>query len=330
MFIGKFKSDKFLIASVIVFSIGNLLIALLQHYYVIVIIRIVQGALLPAILSIIVLEAVHLAGKNRSGWAISQANLGIAVATVLGIPAGALIANQLGWPASFISLALLGVITASLLVVSLPKRNVKEDKRTSVVAEVALLWRAAFLFQLLLSAILFAGMFTSYTYIAALLTKISNIGSAQVGWLLMGFGICGIVGNWLAGRFVGSNAIIATAVVALMLSLSMVSLSLMQNTPMQNFPFVMVLIVVLWGASHMAAFVINQVRVMQAGKNAQSLALSLNISACNLGIALGAILGGYVVQHYGVEFVGYAGAATVAIALVMAIAFMIFTAAADQ
>ncbi|MCL5061441.1 MAG: MFS transporter [Candidatus Thermoplasmatota archaeon] len=80
------------------------------------------------------------------------------------------------------------------------------------------------------------------------------------------------------------------------------------------------LVVGLWGAAHMAAFVITQVRVMRAGREAAAFALSLNISVCNLGIGLGATLGGRIVDHHGVGAVGYGGAAAAAAALLIAIA----------
>jgi len=88
--------------------------------------------------------------------------------------------------------------------------------------------------------------------------------------------------------------------------------------------FFLALVLVLWGGAHMAAFVINQVRVMQAAQHAQTLALSLNISACNLGIALGAMFGGYIIERVSIEFVGYAGALILTIALVMTKAMLIY------
>jgi DHA1 family inner membrane transport protein len=48
--------------------------------------------------------------------------------------------------------------------------------------------------------------------------------------------------------------------------------------------------------------------------------MSLNISVCNLGIGLGATLGGQIVEHYGVGSVGYGGAAAAAAALLIAVA----------
>jgi MFS transporter, DHA1 family, inner membrane transport protein len=64
----------------------------------------------------------------------------------------------------------------------------------------------------------------------------------------------------------------------------------------------------------------SQVRVMTAAHEAPAFAMSLNISVCNLGIGLGAALGGRIVNQYGVGAVGYGGAAVAAAALLIAIA----------
>ena len=128
------------------------------------------------------------------------------------------------------------------------------------------------------------------------------------------FGISGIAGNILAGRIVDADPLTATAAVALLLAIAMVAIA-----PMAEHAFFLALLLVLWGGAHMAAFVINQVRVMQAAQHAQTLALSLNISACNLGIALGAMFGGYITEHVGIEFIGYAGALILTTALAIAI-----------
>jgi len=319
LFVGRYSRHGFLVTSMIIFSISNLTIALTQQYYVIVAIRILQGILLPAIVSILVVEAVRLSEVERRGWAISGVNLGIVVTTVFGIPAGAMIADELGWFASFVALGLLSIIAAMSLFWALPNTSKTDKKQDLLFSDISSLWRSSFLIHLLLSAIIFAGMFTGYTYIAALLTKVANLDNSMLGWLLMGFGISGVAGNWLAGRVVDSNPIAASAIVALLLALAMLAI-----TPIGNNVFVLTLVVALWGSSHMAAFVINQVRVMQAGSSAQTFSLSLNISACNLGIALGPIIGGYIIDSYSIDFVGYAGSATVALGFVMAILMMVY------
>lgn len=305
---------KFLITASIVFATGNLVIALTQHYSIIIAIRLLQGSALPAIASVVAVAAAHLAGAEREGWAISRVNIGVVAATVLGIPAGTMAADNAGWPTSFTGLALLGLISAGLIAVWFPRMEI--PKRPSILTEVSLLWRPSFLMHLLLSCILFAGMFAGYTYIAALLGTLAHLDGAMIGWALMGFGLAGALGNWIAGRVVDRDPLAATAWVAFALAFAMAVVA----PAGESLSSLLSLVVGLWGAAHMAAFVFSQVRVMRAGGEAAAFALSLNISACNLGIGLGATLGGRIVGHYGVMAVGYVGAATAAIALLIAIA----------
>lgn len=78
-------------------------------------------------------------------------------------------------------------------------------------------------------------------------------------------------------------------------------------------------VLVVWGASHTASFVIGHVRTMFAAPNAAAFAGSLNISVSNLGVAAGAVAGGYVVDHHGVAAIGYGGAVFAGIAICIAL-----------
>ncbi|HEV7371521.1 hypothetical protein, partial [Arenibaculum sp.] len=71
--------------------------------------------------------------------------------------------------------------------------------------------------------------------------------------------------------------------------------------------------------AHAAAFVLCQVRVMLAGSLAPAFAMSLNISASNLGIACGAALGGWAVERWGIANVGLAGAVPAVLAFGLAV-----------
>jgi predicted MFS family arabinose efflux permease len=317
MLAGRCDPRHVLITAAIVFAAGNLAIALAPHYSIVIAIRLLQGCALPAVASVAVVAAARLAGAEREGWAVSRVNIGVVAATVLGVPAGAMAADKAGWPASFAGLALLGLISAGLVAVWFPRMEIA--KQPSMLTEASLLWRPGFLMHLLLSCILFAGMFAGYTYIAALLGAVANLDGATIGWALMGFGLAGAFGNWIAGRVVDRDPLAATAWVAFALVFAMVVVA----PAGESLSSLLGLVVGLWGAAHMAAFVISQVRVLRAGREAAAFAISLNISVCNLGIGLGATLGGRIVDHYGVGAVGYVGAAAAAAALLIAIAMTV-------
>jgi DHA1 family inner membrane transport protein len=55
-----------------------------------------------------------------------------------------------------------------------------------------------------------AAMFSSYSYLAAYLEKISQMDGAQISIMLLLFGSMGIAGNWLMGMALGKNVILAS------------------------------------------------------------------------------------------------------------------------
>jgi DHA1 family inner membrane transport protein len=267
-----------IVATALVFAAGNLAVALAPQYSVVVAVRVLQGCALPVFASIAIVAAARLAGAGRAGWANSLVNIGVVAATVVGIPAGTMVADAAGWPASFAALALLGLISAALIAARFPRLGILKPR--SLRTEASLLWRPAFLARLLLSGILFTAMFAGYTYIAAfvgeLLGATTGHDGAILGGMLIGFGLAGVFGNWIAGRVVDRDPIAATGWVALVLALAMAATGLSGASPT-----LLILLVGIWGAAHTAAFVFCQVSAMAAGSDAPAFALSLNMSVCN-------------------------------------------------
>ncbi|MFB9085310.1 MFS transporter [Erwinia tracheiphila] len=110
----------------------------------------------------------------------------------------------------------------------------------------------------------------------------------------MGFGTVGLIGNYLAGRFVDTHPDAAGVISCVMLGTgAAVSIFL------ANSPTFFIVALVLWGIAHTALFPLGQIRVIKAARGGKALAGTLNISACNSGIALGAILGGWAIDLVG-------------------------------
>jgi DHA1 family inner membrane transport protein len=155
-------------------------------------------------------------------------------------------------------------------------------------------------------------MFTSYTYLADMLERIALVPPSQVGWWLMGFGVLGLVGNWLGGHFVGKGPLTATAVATIVLAIGMTA-----ATPLAGFHPLLALALAAWGIANTALYPICQVRVMGAASHAQALAGTLNVSMANAGIGLGAMIGGSVIEKWGLSSVGYVASAIAVVALLL-------------
>ena len=294
------------------FALGNLGAALMPSYPLILGVRVVQGAVLPALVSVGSVAIAKLAGPGQEGRAVALVYLGVVVALVLAVPGGVVLAEHGGWRTSFLCLALLAALAAALVGTAFPRLT---PTPASIAAQAQIMRRPMLQAHLGLSALLFAAMFAAYSYLAAFLETVAGFDGARIAAALMGFGIAGVIGNWIAGRVVDRGPTAASAGVAFVLMLAMAGASLAGGEVMLLLPLLAV-----WGAAHTAAFLVCQVRVMLAAPTAPAFASSLNIAACNLGIAAGAEAGGWVVDQHGIGAAGYGGGALAALALAMALA----------
>lgn len=295
-----------LVASLLVFGLGNLLAALVPAYPLVLAIRIVQGAALPVFVSLGITAVATLAPAGRQGRAIAQVNLGVVAGVVLALPAGVALADRLDWTMSFAGLGVLALIAAVLVGLGFPAGTgpaATGPAASSVQRQAAILRDAAFACHLLLSIAAFGAMFAAYTYLSAFLEAIAGFGGAEVALALVGFGLAGLLGNEIAGRIVDRGPIAATAGTVAILAVATATLSLAGGAQWPLAPLLGI-----WGAAHAAIFSLCQVRVMLAGARAMAFASSLNIAACNLGIALGAAVGGWVVETHGIGAIGFGAA----------------------
>jgi len=82
-----------------------------------------------------------------------------------------------------------------------------------------------------------------------------------------------------------------------------------------------VLALAVWGIANTALYPVCQIRVMQAATQAQALAGTINVSAANGGIALGALIGGGSIAAWGAGNIGYVSGA-IALLAALAAAFI--------
>jgi predicted MFS family arabinose efflux permease len=308
----RFPPRAALAATLLVFALGNILAVLMPSYGLLVAVRIAQGAALPVLVSIGSAAVAELAGPGGEGRAVGLVYMGVVIAIVVAVPGGVALADTAGWALSFAILAAAAFVGTLILGVSFPRVGISD---AGSAAQASVLRRPLVQAHLVLSAAIFTGMFAAYSYLAAFLETVAGFAGEVIAVVLAGFGLAGVLGNWIAARVVDQGPTRATAGVAILLMLAMSVASLVGARLALLLPLLAV-----WGAAHTAAFLLCQVRVMLAAPAAPAFASSLNISACNLGIAVGAATGGWVVDHFGVGMIGLGGGALSAGALVIALA----------
>ncbi|MEZ0469098.1 MFS transporter [Luteimonas salinilitoris] len=313
LLVARLAPHRVLVAVLLCFAAGNLLIALLPGYPLVLAVRVVEGASLPVLISVGSAAAARLAGPGQAGRAVARVYIGVVAALALAIPAGVLLADRVDWRASFGVLALAAAAAAAWLAAAFPRLGASTPGPVRIQA--AILRRGRFQAHLLLSACLTAATFAAYTYLAAWLEAVAGYGSAGTAAALMAFGTMGIAGNWIAGRLAERGPVTASIGAALLLAPILAGLSLTGGNPLLFAPLLAV-----WGMAQAAVLLLCQVRTMLAAPTAPAFAAALNLSACNLGIAGGAIAGGWTIAQFGIGAIGFAGTALALCALAVAAA----------
>jgi DHA1 family inner membrane transport protein len=316
------ERKRLFVGVLVVIGFANALAAVAPNIGVMAIARFIPALILPVFWALASDTAVQLTGPARAGKAISMIAFGIVAATVLGIPIGTLISDAFGWRNAFAALSLVAFAKAMLLLFFLP-RIALPAKPASMASQVRILRDPIIVGHVLLSVLVFTGMFTAYTYLADILGRLAGIPSAHVGWWLMGFGAVGLLGNSVGGRVVDRSPLGATLFFSVIVALAMAAI-----LPALSSQWGLAAALGAWGIAQAALLIVCHVRVMKSAPEAQAFAASLNISGANVGIGLGALIGGRVIDGWGLASVGGVAAGVVVLAMVAALLLLFAVASA--
>jgi DHA1 family inner membrane transport protein len=290
----RWPRKRVLVALMLVFTAGNLACALAPSYAALMAARVVTSLAHGTFFGVGAVVATGLVAPQRKASAIATMFTGLTVATLLGVPAGAWLGLHYGWRATFWAVAAIGVL-ATVVIAALVPADRDTTPAPPLREELGAVGRAPVLLGLATTVLGFAGLFTVYTYVQPLLTRVTGIADSAVSPLLLVFGVGMIVGNVLGGRLADRRPRQA-------LPLSLGALALVLTALPFALPSVpaMTLGICLLGVAAFATVAPLQMWVLgKAGETGRHLASSLNIGAFNLGNALGAWLGGLVLGHGG-------------------------------
>jgi predicted MFS family arabinose efflux permease len=304
----RMRSDLAMIAALAPF-VASLLMHLVADFWLISLLRLLQGAALPLFMSVASDALGRLWGRDQK--AVARIYVGVVTGSVLALPVGAAIADHTDWRITFAALGWLAAL-AILLIMTQPSLRVRAVVVGGLRREAAVFLRPAAMLHLLLSLVQFAAMFCTYAFLAGILEHI-GISKGNVGAWLLVFGIAGIAGNAAAGRVPMAWLRASALTTAAMLGAAAMALPFLTTEPILLAP-----VLVGWGAAHAAAFVIAQLRVTRDAYQAPRLAAAMNISAANIGIAAGSVAGGQALAAAGVPGLAAAGLALSAVTLILA------------
>ncbi|WP_137169127.1 sugar transporter [Marinomonas sp. FW-1] len=245
--------------------------------------------------------AIRVAPQGKHTFALSVLATGTGLAMVLGVPAGRIIGQFMGWRTTFAVIAVIALIIMLLIYRLLPNLPSLFSGSMSKVPEV--LRNRALLVMYLFIFLVFSAHYTAYSYIEPFLKEVGGASGQFTTTILLLFGMAGILGSVLFSYF-GDKAnaqMLVSSVVIVTLCMGVLYLV----TPNK---YSLISCVLLWGAALMIIGLSMQIRVLNVDGSAADIIMSLYSGIINLGIGAGALIGSQVIQIVGLESVGFSGA----------------------
>ncbi len=158
-----------LLGFVIVFAATHVVGAVTTSFAVLLATRVLAALANAGFLAVALATAATLVPVDRQGRALAVLLSGTTVATVAGVPGGAVLGALFGWRATFWAIALLCVPALVGVAKGVPARAVAPGT-ASLRREIAQLGRPRLLLVMLLGALVNAATFATFTFLAPIVT----------------------------------------------------------------------------------------------------------------------------------------------------------------
>ncbi|MGW1773386.1 MFS transporter [Streptomyces sp. NPDC002104] len=303
---GRLDRRWVLVVLIALMAVANLVAAIAPGFAVLLAARLLVGVSVGGFWAIAGGLAVRLVPAHHVGRATALVFGGVPTASVLGVPAGTLLGELGGWRFAFAAVGGLGVLTLAALLLLLPPLPAT---RTITFAQLPTLLRRnrAVRAGVIVTFLVVTGQFAAYTFVRPILQDVSGVNAAYVSTLLLGYGVAGVAGNFLAGARDPYRSLFAVGA-----SLAVI-LALIATVP-GAVPGTVLLLA--WGLAYGGVSVSLQSWMIKAAPEDSEAASSLMVAMFNLAIAAGALSGGLAVDGISVPAAPWAGAALMALAAV--------------
>ncbi|NRQ34987.1 MFS transporter [Nonomuraea sp. NN258] len=292
-----------------VLAVADVLAAVATSYWVMLISRVLVGLTIGGFWSIGAGLAGRLVPPQAVGTATAVIFSAVPLGSVLGVPAGTFIGDLAGWRTAFLMLAVLAILVLAALLVLLPPLPAHQVTSPRVLLDLLRTRGAAI--ALTATFLIVLAHFGTYTYVTPFLEDVIGLSPAAVSAVLLAYGVAGIAGNFLAGKAAATRLRAAFVGCGCLIAATTLLLPSVGGTTVGA-----VVLLVGWGLAYGGVPVCSQSSFLAAAPHAPEAATVVFTSSFQATFALGAFLGGRVVDSFSVSTVMICGGL---IALLMAV-----------
>ncbi|WP_182900616.1 MFS transporter [Microbispora sp. H10830] len=292
-----------------VLAVADVLAAVATSYWIMLISRALVGLTIGGFWSIGAGLAARLMPPHAVGTATAVIFSAVPLGSVLGVPAGTFIGDLAGWRTAFLVLAVPALLVLAALILLLPPLPAHQVTSPRVLLDLLRTRGAAI--ALPATFLIVLAHFGTYTYVTPFLQDVAGLPPAAISAILLAYGVAGIVGNFLAGKGTVTRPRTAFVTCGFLIALTTLLLPSVGGTTIGA-----VMSLVVWGLAYGGVPVCSQASFIAAAPHTPEAATVVFTSSFQATFALGAFLGGRVVDAFSVSTVMICGGLT---ALLMAV-----------
>lgn len=312
----KIERKRLTLISLLIFLLGNIVTVFSSTYSTLFIGRVILATSGGLLVILCLTMAPNIVEPKYRGRAIGTVSMGISASLVLGIPIGLVLGNHFGWRAPFVLISLLTVF--SIVAVFFFMNKVEPRPSIPIGKQLATLKNRKIFFAHATTFLFLAGHMTLYAYLTPFVKTTMGLEGTWISVIYFVFGLAAVSGGGLGGTMAdvfGTKRTILTSVIVFGLAIFFL--------PHATFFLPLFFIVmIIWGATNWAISPAMQSFLIEASPETSDIQQSLNNSALHLGIAVGSLIGGFVIEHASIEQNANVGGVLVIIALVTALTSM--------
>ena len=296
-------------------AVCALLIALAPVFPMIVGLRTVLAVCAGTFTGTAMATAAMIAPQGQRGRALQIVTMGQSLAVLVGVPIGAYVAAHFSWRFNYAAIAAMAAAASLALYLRLPK-GMHGDTQT-MRDRLRVLRNPGVLPALLVTLLFIGGSFPLVIFIGALMSQ-NGVSLDALPIVLLGSGVGALFASLTAGRIADALGNRLTVIVStLVLIIGMGGFALVPVLPVEGRLPLLLVIVAVQGYVGWGYWIAHCSQMAHLAPSSVPVAISLDMAALNIGMALAAAAGGIVVDRWGANALAYAGAPFAILALVV-------------
>ncbi|MBI6666624.1 MFS transporter [Pseudomonas syringae] len=302
-FTHRVRMRSLLMAACVALFLGNTIAALTTNFSLLLIGRALGGVGVAIFWTNAALIAAAMSSEQTKSLAVSRVLIGVSIASVVGVPVGKAVSDLWHWEGALILMSGLSAVALLMVIkwIRPPESNASKPAIT-LLSRLSEIWKKDIVLMLLSSVLIFGGIMSVFSYLATFLIRHTGFPAVQVTMILALYGVADIVGNLMLAKRVPNPLDALFKRLLLILAGSLAAITLLGDEM-----WILPLAVAAVGGCHAMTGLLMGIDVLRRAGSSAQLIGAVNVTAINLGIMLGALAGGFLIDSIGLKYIGVLG-----------------------